>query len=106
MAERISPEQFESSAGVDGWQASESGARAGFRTRTFAAGARFVAAIAEEADALGHHPDVDLRYPRVTVTTVTHDVGGLTDLDVELARRISAIAERLGFEIEPDAPRG
>ena len=49
-----------------------------WRTDSFAQGAQFVAGVAALADHLDHHPDVDLRYRHVTVTTVSHDVGRLT----------------------------
>jgi 4a-hydroxytetrahydrobiopterin dehydratase len=45
-----------------------------------------VAAVAEEA---GHHPDIDVRYSRVRLALVTHDAGGITDRDAEMAKRIS-----------------
>lgn len=44
-----------------------------------------VGALAEEAD---HHPDIDLRYNKVTLKLVTHSAGGLTDKDFALARAI------------------
>lgn len=45
-----------------------------------------VAPLAEEA---GHHPDIDIRYNKVTLSLTTHDAGGLTSLDTDLASRIS-----------------
>lgn len=53
----------------------------------------------------GHHPDVDLRYPRVRIRLTTHDVGGLTVRDVDLAREITAVADELGIDGEPERPR-
>lgn len=44
-----------------------------------------VAALAEE---LGHHPDIDIRYDRVRLALVTHDAGGITQRDIELAAEI------------------
>lgn len=67
----------------------------------FALGAQLASRIAEKADELNHHPDVDLRYPHVTVTTVSHDVGALTDRDRQLAIAISAIAAELGLKARP-----
>ena len=65
-----------------------------------------VTAIATAADAADHHPDVDLRYSRVHVTLTSHDAGGLTRRDVDLAAAVTAIAERLGIEGEPGRPQG
>jgi hypothetical protein len=52
------------------------------------------------ADAANHHPDVDLRYEGVTVRLKTHDIDGLSELDVTLARQISA-ARELGVSADP-----
>lgn len=52
----------------------------------------FMAAVATVAQALDHHPDWSNSYGSVTVDLATHDVGGVTELDVELARRMSEIA--------------
>lgn len=65
------------------------------------AGAEFVSRVAARADELDHHPDIDLRYPHVTVTTVSHDVGRLTGRDRRLAVEISRIAAELGMSAEP-----
>ena len=48
-----------------------------------------VAFLAEEAN---HHPDIDIRWNKVTLTLSTHSAGGLTAADFELARRISALS--------------
>lgn len=66
-----------------------------FRTGDFTTGARLVAGIAEAADAMDHHPDVDLRYGYVEVRMWSHDVGGITARDVRLARAISGLAADL-----------
>ena len=70
-------------------------------TGDFATGARLVGRIAEVADGLGHHPDVDLRYAHVTVSTVSHDVGRLTGRDRELAVAVSRLAREEGVEAAP-----
>ncbi|WGT47367.1 4a-hydroxytetrahydrobiopterin dehydratase [Tessaracoccus lacteus] len=73
-----------------------------FETGDFSAGAAFVAEVARIADELNHHPDVDLRYGHVQITSTSHDVGGVTDRDIELCRRISVVAEESGFAPRPD----
>jgi 4a-hydroxytetrahydrobiopterin dehydratase len=55
-----------------------------------------VAGIAEE---MNHHPDIDLRYDRVTFRLITHSAGAVTDLDFELARRILAVAATEGATV-------
>jgi len=72
--------------------------RATFATPDFATGATFVARVAAAADEANHHPDVLLRWGQVTVTTRSHDVEGLTQRDIDLARTVSAIADELGLE--------
>ena len=87
--------------GVEDWRVLFSGAHAYFRTGSFEHGARFVAAIAEVAEAVRHFPDVDLRPEGVTVRTASGEYGALRQRDVELARRISVEARRLGVEPDP-----
>ena len=53
----------------------------------------FVNDLAEIAEEAQHHPDIDIRYSKVTLSLTTHDVGGLTDADVELAQRIDRLVD-------------
>lgn len=71
-----------------------------YRTDTFAAGVAFVSRVNELAEAANHHPDVDLRYSAVGISLVSHDVGGLTTRDVNLAKQISALADELDIEAD------
>ena len=50
----------------------------------------FVNKVGDLAEAAGHHPDIDIRYNRVRLALVTHDAGGLTKNDFELAEKINA----------------
>jgi 4a-hydroxytetrahydrobiopterin dehydratase len=52
----------------------------------------FVNQVGREAELLNHHPDIDIRWNKVTLVLSTHSAGGLTHLDVELAHRISTEA--------------
>jgi 4a-hydroxytetrahydrobiopterin dehydratase len=74
-----------------------------FRCGSFGAAGRLAAAIADAADAAGHHPDVDLRYPDVAhVTLTTHAAGAEpTERDVTLATTISELAADAGARSEP-----
>lgn len=58
----------------------------------FAAAIAFVVRIGFLAEAKDHHPDLDIRWRRVRVLLTTHDVGGLSDWDFELAATIDAVA--------------
>jgi 4a-hydroxytetrahydrobiopterin dehydratase len=73
---------------VPGWRLEDGALRRTFAFPDFRAAIAFVNAVADQAEAAGHHPDIDIRFDRVTLTLVTHDEGGLTDLDFELARRV------------------
>jgi 4a-hydroxytetrahydrobiopterin dehydratase len=69
---------------------------AGELTRTFAfrdfpAALAFVNRVGERAEAAGHHPDIDIRYNRVRLGLVTHDAGGLTVKDFELASAVNKL---------------
>ncbi len=99
----ITAAQFHESEGVEDWRVLFSGACAHFRTGSFDTGVRLVIAIGEVADAANHHPDVDLRYSGVTVRLISHDVDGLSERDVALARQISAVARGLGVPADPAA---
>lgn len=52
----------------------------------------FARALVAPAEDLGHHPDLEISWSKVTVRITTHSEGGLTDADFELARRIDVIA--------------
>ena len=56
-----------------------------FQFHDFKAAMLFVNAVAELAETAGHHPDIDIRYNRVRLCLITHDAGGLTSKDFDLA---------------------
>ena len=61
-----------------------------FRTyafKEFMQGLRFVTRVAKRAEKSQHHPDIDIRYNKVTLKLTTHDEGGITDKDVAMARQ-------------------
>jgi len=51
----------------------------------------FVDRVAEAAEAAGHHPDIDIRWNKVTLALTSHDAGGLTSADTALAHRIQRL---------------
>jgi 4a-hydroxytetrahydrobiopterin dehydratase len=63
-----------------------------FTMPTFPAGIAFVARIADAAEAVQHHPDIDIRYTKITIALSTHDSGGLTQKDIDLALAIEGMA--------------
>ncbi|MGH3732775.1 MAG: 4a-hydroxytetrahydrobiopterin dehydratase [Acidimicrobiales bacterium] len=100
MADSITPQQFRESPGVDEWRVHVSSATAHFKTLSFARGVELVNAIAVLAEMANHHPDVDLRYSEVTVGLTSHDIQGLSQRDVALAKQISTAAHDLGILAE------
>ncbi len=61
------------------------------RFDTYAEGIAFVDAVARAADAMNHHPDISVRYTLVRLELSTHDAGGITSLDLELAGTVSRL---------------
>lgn len=91
-------------AGLEGWRKVLDRLTVRYETGDFNAGASLVTRIAEVADAADHHPDVDLRYPHVTVSLKSHDVGAITARDIRLAKEISALADAAGTRVSAHAP--
>lgn len=85
------------------WRKLAQALHARFLTGDFVTGLRFVTAVTEAAEKANHHPDVTLTYPTVDVRLMSHDVGALTQRDVDLARRISEIASAQEIAAEPGA---
>lgn len=75
------------------WSLVDGRLHAEFRFADFAAAFAFMTAVAPVAEELDHHPDWSNVWNRVTVDLWTHDQGGLTGLDVDLARRMSVLAD-------------
>jgi len=59
-----------------------------FELDSFISAITFVTRVAEAAEAANHHPDIDIRYRKVRIALTTHDAGGLTALDFDLATKI------------------
>jgi 4a-hydroxytetrahydrobiopterin dehydratase len=58
---------------------------------TFLMSIAFVRRIAKRAEKLQHHPDIDIRYDKVTLTLTTHDAGGITEKDFALAEQCDEV---------------
>jgi len=74
---------------LSGWELADRAIRKQFAFSTFADGIRFVDRVAQLADAADHHPDIDIRYTRVTISLWTHSAGGITEKDFHLAGQIA-----------------
>ena len=78
--------------GLSDWTFRDGTLHAHFETGDFATGLKLLNRVGEAAEAMNHHPDLDLRYPHLEITLSSHDAGGVTDRDVALARTISELA--------------
>lgn len=63
-----------------------------FERGDFVGSVRFVESLVNPAEAMGHHPDLEISWSEVRVTISTHSEGGLTDADFELAAKVDALA--------------
>lgn len=93
MADGTISESTFDDADLADWSWKEDHLLGTFEPEGFSAGARFALQVAAAADAMDHHPEIDLRYGEVTIRCASHDVDGVSDRDLTLARRISEIAE-------------
>ena len=74
--------------GLPGWSRRGDTLTKTFAFERFADGIAFVDRIAKAADEMNHHPDIDVRYTKITIVLSTHDAGGITQSDLQLAERI------------------
>jgi 4a-hydroxytetrahydrobiopterin dehydratase len=89
----LSTAQIESAlADLDGWDHVDGALTRTFRFADFARAVDFVEQVADVAESMQHHPDIDIRYNKVTLRAVTHSLGGVTARDVELAAAVHSLA--------------
>lgn len=70
---------------LSGWSRQGDAIVKTYKLSTFPAAIAFVVQVGFLAEAAGHHPDIDIRYNKVTLVLTTHDAGGLTEKDFDLA---------------------
>ena len=73
-----------------GWERTGAEITRAYRFRDFREALAFVNRVGDLAERAGHHPDIDIRYNTVTLALTTHDAGGLTQKDFDLAHAIDA----------------
>jgi 4a-hydroxytetrahydrobiopterin dehydratase len=76
---------------LPGWQIEQGELVRTFSFKDFRQSLGFVNRVGEASEAAGHHPDIDIRYNRVRLALVTHDAGGLTAKDFELAAKANRL---------------
>src|SRR5436189_3866775 len=79
-------------ASLDGWGRTGDMIEKTYECPSFADAIAFVVRIGFFAEKADHHPDLDIRWRNVKVALTTHDAGGLTELDLLLAREIEDAA--------------
>ena len=94
MAAKLSDIEIQRSLGTrTGWTRRGNALTRTFEFPTFPAAIAFVNRVAEVAEKMDHHPDVDIRYTKVTCSLSTHSAGGITAKDFKLAEEIDLSAE-------------
>jgi 4a-hydroxytetrahydrobiopterin dehydratase len=78
-------------ASANGWMRQGDEITKTYTLTSFPAALAFVSAVGHLAEAADHHPDILIRYKKVTLTLATHSAGGLTVKDFELAAQIDAL---------------
>jgi len=76
---------------LSGWTVENSKLQTSRTFKNFIQAIEFVNKLVEPAESAGHHPDIEISYNKVKITLTTHDAGGLTQKDFELAEAISQI---------------
>jgi 4a-hydroxytetrahydrobiopterin dehydratase len=78
-------------AELDGWERRDDAIAKDFDRGDFVGSVRFVDSLVAPAEEMGHHPDLQISWSKVTVTISTHSEGGLTAADFELAAKIDVL---------------
>lgn len=92
MAE-LTPEQVQAALPrVKDWKKHSAEIKRTFQFKDFAQAMEFVNRVARVAEEANHHPDIDIRWNKVTLALATHSEGGLTQKDFDLAQRIDDLA--------------
>ncbi len=81
---------------LDGWLLHDGKLRREFRFANFAQAFGFMTSAAIEAEKMNHHPEWFNVYSKVIVDLTTHDAGGITELDLKLARKMNELASDRG----------
>jgi 4a-hydroxytetrahydrobiopterin dehydratase len=84
----LSPDEARSRlASLPGWKIEGGELIKTFQFKDFLGSLAFVNRVGNAAEAAGHHPDIDIRYNKVRLALVTHDAGGITGKDFDLAAK-------------------
>jgi 4a-hydroxytetrahydrobiopterin dehydratase len=96
MAERLTDAEIRAAlSGLPGWTVEAGKLHREYEFDDFVHAFGFMATAAIAIEALGHHPEWFNVYHRVRIDLVTHDAGGITALDVELASKLESFAKKM-----------
>lgn len=97
MVELLEPDEVRSALGTrPGWVGDPAAISRTVALPSFPAAITVVDRVAEVAEELNHHPDIDIRWRRLTFRCATHSAGGVTQRDFDLAERIDEIVAAAG----------
>ena len=89
---RLSPDDLTVALqGLSQWSGDVDGIHRSVELPSFRDAVAAIGSIADVAEEMDHHPDIDLRWRTLHLSVVSHSAGGVTELDVQLARRIDAL---------------
>ena len=89
---KLTPAQIKTAlATVPHWKKQGAAITRTFQLKDFVAALRFVNRVAKLAEAAQHHPDIGIRWNKVTLSLSSHDAGGLTEKDFELAGKFDRL---------------
>jgi 4a-hydroxytetrahydrobiopterin dehydratase len=77
---------------LSGWTTDGKAISRTFKFANFIEAVSFIDKLVAPAESAGHHPDIFISYNKVTISLTTHDAGGITQKDFDLAREISELA--------------
>jgi len=90
---KLNPKQIKAALPtVKDWKKKGASITRTYEFKDFVGAMSFVKKVATAAEAANHHPDIDIRWNKVTLTLATHSEGGLTQKDFDLAKKIDALA--------------
>lgn len=93
MTQKLTADEIDSQLGpLEGWKAEEKAITKTFEFEGFEPAMDFVNHVASAAEEADHHPDIDIRYDKVTLKLSSHDAGGVTAKDIKLAEAIEEIS--------------
>ncbi len=90
----LSPDQLDAALGqLDGWDIQNGKLHRQYQFPSFVEAFGFMSSLALVAESMGHHPEWFNVYNRVTIDLTTHDAGGITQKDVDLAKKANELAK-------------